>query len=1036
MKEPVIPEGEKRLGDYEIIHEIGRGGMGTVYEARQLSLNRRVALKVLWSGLGLTSSSVTRFRREAEAAGMVHHTNIVPIYTIGESRGTYFYAMELVEGLSLKQAIRYLRLQHGKEEAKQADTNDATTDYGDIPKWAQETMAFADGSTTDVSKEPSSETGLGADSRYFETVARMTADVAAALEHAHRRGIIHRDVKPSNLLLSSDGRLSLSDFGLARILDKPGMTITGECVGTPLYMSPEQVAAGRVHVDHRTDIYSLGVTLYELLTLTPAFAGRNREQIMAQILQKDILPPRRVNRRVPVDLDTICMKAVERDPDRRYQTAEEMENDLRRFVNGDLIKAKRPSAAKRALRIVRKHKARFVTAAVITLLIVIAAGFGYSLYWERQRAKARENLPRIEELFKEGRTVAAFSLAKETETIIPKDKQLAKLWKHIAVMASINTQPTEVLVEAKDWRFPQNPYVAIGVTPLLEERLPRGMVRWQFSKEGYVSVERLTDLEKDAHTNVGFRDQPEIAVQLDNKTEGHDGMVRVLKLEGPNQRESTEDSYFIDKYEVTNKEYYQFIQLGGYENRELWQSLINDLGESGWENTRKEFVDATGVYGPSTWSHGNYQEGEGDFPVRGVSWYEAMAYAVFVEKSLPTQRHWRRAATLNYATWIIPLSNFDQQAVARTGENPGIGYFGIYDMAGNVREWCWNTVGEEQRCTMGGYWNGPTYQFTQKDAAFPTDRPPNVGFRCVLYKSDPSPEDLAPIQIQFGRDYTHATAASQSDIDSFRNLYLYDKEEDLEPEKISEEVSPNNHRYEICEVNSAISDKTERLPLHILFPSGQKPPYRTAIYFPGTGALWPDKLANIQGRCDWVVFESFVDHGIAMCWPVYKGTLDRRDERIPFGNSIRNRDSFVDMAKDLFRAIDYLETRDEIDISTLSYVGFSWGGCHGPVISVLEPRIKSLVLISSGCHGGLLAPEVDPFNYLPWTNVPVLVLNGQYDQVFPVNESQLPFFANLGSTDKERMPYDTSHFVPLEKAIPYACEWLQNRQKPETGGTD
>ncbi len=248
-----MPQKYQHLGDFEILREIGRGGMGVVFEARQISLNRKVALKVLSGSLGLTPAAVQRFRREAEAAGKLHHTNIVPIYTTGEADGSHFYAMELIEGPSLDRVIREIR--GGKEKKsepfKPFDAHAVTEHY------ASDSSDSADGTTPSVSS-------LSSDSRYFDNVASMIADVADALDHAHKQGVIHRDIKPSNLLLSPDGRLSINDFGLARLLEQPGMTITGEFVGTPRYMSPEQIAVGRIPLDHRTDIFSLGATLYEL----------------------------------------------------------------------------------------------------------------------------------------------------------------------------------------------------------------------------------------------------------------------------------------------------------------------------------------------------------------------------------------------------------------------------------------------------------------------------------------------------------------------------------------------------------------------------------------------------------------------------------------------------------------------------------------------------------------------------------------------------------------------------------------------------
>lgn len=1026
MSDPGISKSQGRLGDYEIIQEIGRGGMGTVYEAWQVSLKRRVALKVLSRGLALASPALARFRREAEAAGMLHHTNIVPIYTIGEDRGTHFYAMELIEGPSLKQIIQYLRRQQLRSGiSNPIDSSGDQLDPADIPAWAQATMTYCSGSSTTAAPEVASDTTLGTGAKYFQTVAEMAADVAAALEHAHRRGVIHRDVKPSNLLLSPDQRLSLSDFGLARILDQPGVTITGEFVGTPLYMSPEQIAVGRVPVDHRTDIYSLGATLYELLTLEPPHAGESREQIMAQILQKDVRPARRRNRQIPVDLETICMKALEKDPDRRYQTAGELEDDLRRYVGGYLIKARRPNIGRRVLRLARKHKATVAGSLTIVMLVAVLAFVCRNWYRERRLTEALASLARIEELIGADRTVAAFTLAQEASDVIPQDPRLADIWERIAVTASIETEPPGATVKAFDWRFPRDESLALGTTPLTEVRLPRGMIRWQFDKAGHVRVDRLTDLEREVGTNVGYRDRPALAVQLDAFGSIPDGMVRVLSLEGRNQRESKSDSFFIDRFEVTNREYYQFIQAGGYENPKFWQHLIEEVGEPNWKKEVDSFVDMTGLPGPSTWSGGMYPADEASYPVRGVSWYEAAAYAASVEKVLPTHGDWRRAATPNYATWIIPLSNFDQRQVVEGGSYPGIGYFGIYDMAGNVKEWCWNATDDGRRCALGGAWNEPTYFFTHRDAAFPMERSARFGFRCARYETPPPPEAFEPVRRFFGRDYAKAIPASEAEIDSYRRLYLYDKEQPLDPKCLSRGNSPNGHTYEIWEVSSACGDKSERLPLHLLLPNGKRPPFPVSIFFPGVGALRDEKLADIRRRCDWVVFETFVDHGLAMCWPIYKGTLDRVDGRNPFGSTVRSRDSFIDMAKDLFRAIDYLETREDIDKTTISYVGFSWGGCHGPVISVLEPRLKALLLLSAGLPGSQFSPEVDPFNYLPLTTAPVLVLNGIYDLTFPLNESQLPFFESLGSTDKERKPYESSHFVPLDQAVPYATDWLE-----------
>lgn len=352
------------LGDFELLRQIGRGGMGIVYEAWQKSQNRRLALKVLNGGLGLTHRAVERFRREAEAAARLHHTNIVPVYTTGVVDDTYFYAMELVDGPSLDQVLARLRSgPHQEPPPPGASAPDRSN--GTPPPGPAETVAYQRERSAPLSDDtgplpawsPTSSSALdsGSGGPYFDTVARMAAEVAEALDYAHRSAIVHRDIKPSNLLLSPDGRVSLNDFGLARVLEQPGMTMTGEFVGTPMYMSPEQIAAGRAPLDHRTDVYSLGATLYELLTLRPPFSGERRDQVIAQIHHKEPRPPRRINTRVPVDLETICLKALEKDPVRRYQTAGAMAEDLRRYVNRYAVAARRTGPVGRLVKWSRRN---------------------------------------------------------------------------------------------------------------------------------------------------------------------------------------------------------------------------------------------------------------------------------------------------------------------------------------------------------------------------------------------------------------------------------------------------------------------------------------------------------------------------------------------------------------------------------------------------------------------------------------------------------------------------------------------------------
>lgn len=388
----------ERFGDFEILREAGRGGMGVVYEARQISLNRRVALKVMNAPLGLTPQGVQRFHREAEAAARLHHSNIVPIHASGESEGVPYYAMELIEGPSLDRVIKQLR--GGKPEETPVQFEATTSPHQSLTPVAS----------------PSGSSHLSTDIQFFDQVARLIAGVADGLDHAHKNGVIHRDIKPSNLLLTSDGRLTINDFGLARVLEQPGMTTTGEFVGTPSYMSPEQITAGRTPLDHRTDIYSLGATLYELIALQPPFVGESRDQVLAQIIHKEPKPPRRFTARAPVDLETICLKALDKDPDRRYQSAGDMADDLRRYLNRFAISARRTGPLGQMKKWAKRHPGLAAALVSAVLLACVAGGFAYrSMLLERDRIaeqqKRDEERRRHEEELRQEKIRAALDKA-------------------------------------------------------------------------------------------------------------------------------------------------------------------------------------------------------------------------------------------------------------------------------------------------------------------------------------------------------------------------------------------------------------------------------------------------------------------------------------------------------------------------------------------------------------------------------------------------------------------------------------------------
>lgn len=340
--------GSRELGDFRLVREIGRGGMGVVYEAEQISLHRRVALKILPFAAVMDQKQLARFANEARAAAQLNHTNIVPVYGVGSDRGVHYYSMQLIAGRPLDRLI-----------AELAERNAAHGRGGDAAGTVAE---------PDAGRLPASDSRFGRstlrDRDFYRAVANLGIQAAGALHHAHELGVIHRDIKPSNLLLDDSGKLWITDFGLARLPADSSLTLSGAVLGTARYMSPEQ-AAGEAHlVDHRADIYSLGITLYELITLRPAFEAVGPRQFPQLIHREEPAPPRRLNPAIPADLETIVLKAIGREREARYQTAAALADDLQRYLDGRPTLARRPTLRDRAVKWSRRHAAIVAAAAV------------------------------------------------------------------------------------------------------------------------------------------------------------------------------------------------------------------------------------------------------------------------------------------------------------------------------------------------------------------------------------------------------------------------------------------------------------------------------------------------------------------------------------------------------------------------------------------------------------------------------------------------------------------------------------------------
>ena len=376
---PDLPEGTmaRPLGDFRLIKEIGRGGMGVVYEAIQLSLGRKVAVKVLPFTAALDPRHLERFRNEASAAAHLHHTNIVSVHAVGCERSVHYYAMQLIEGKSLAEVIRELRnvastLPPGSQAAGGSSAFSLRRGPDMAPTSGTSSVESSP-KTIDAAGVTLSTLRTSKPLAFYKSVARFGQQAAEALQYAHEAGVVHRDIKPANLMVDGRGKLWITDFGLAQFYSDAELTQTGDLVGTIAYMSPEQASGKAVVLDQRTDIYSLGITLYELLTLQRAFPAKNREALLQQVSAMDPRSPRLIDKRIPRELETILEKATAKDPAERYQTAQEFAADLDRFLRDEPIHAKPPTRWDKMVKWTRRHRSLAIGA--VALLFLASAGF-------------------------------------------------------------------------------------------------------------------------------------------------------------------------------------------------------------------------------------------------------------------------------------------------------------------------------------------------------------------------------------------------------------------------------------------------------------------------------------------------------------------------------------------------------------------------------------------------------------------------------------------------------------------------------------
>jgi eukaryotic-like serine/threonine-protein kinase len=958
------------VSHYRILEKLGAGGMGVVYKAHDTTLDRFVALKFLPPDAGADADEKHRFLNEARAASALDHPNIGVVYEIDETDdGQMFIAMSYYPGETLKQRI-----------ARSCRDGETTADTVGVGLAVPEALNLA-------------------------------LQIASGLAKAHEHGIVHRDIKPGNVMVTADGGVKIIDFGLAKLSDVTA-TIRPTTKGTVGYMSPEQ-ALGK-DVDARSDVWSLGVTLYEMLAGELPFRGTNQASQIHAILTAEPVSLGKLRSDVPDDVERVVARAMEKDAARRYGSAAEIARDLAECQ----ARMSAPLTAAPDLKRWIARPAVVVTAAV--LLVALVAG-GVMVY--RRNAQVRwareEALPLIAQLEEQDKISAAFQLAQQADRVIAGNPALVKIMDSLSVPFSFDTDPPGADVEIRDFVDHQADWVPLGKSPIRNARVPRTYLRWRVSKPGFALLQGA----QSASGNTP-------RVKMEREGNATAGMVRVtggaytVNVGQVGQLPmATVEPFLIDQYEVTNRQFKEFIDAGGYQRPEFWKhKFLKDRQELTWEQALNEFRDSTGRPGPSTWEGGRFPEGQADYPVAGVSWHEAAAYAAFAGKQLPALYHWYKAADPNTSALVSLSSNFSRTGPAAVGKYQGIGPSGTYDMAGNVKEWCWTETGDGFRFILGGGWNEPTYMFYDGDARSPFDRSAQNGFRCMRSLGSVDQKALAPVQRIF-RDYSKEEPASDEAFRIFRRLYDYDRT-DLKPKVESVDESEAGWIKQKVLIDAAYGH--ERLPLYLFIPKNARPPYQTVVFCPGASALRArssQELFHFKTTLDFVI-----QSGRAVVYPVYKDMYERRGVFERPLTLVEVRERSVAISKDLCRAVDYLESRKEFDATRLAYMGLSFGAAQGVVWSTVEERFRTVIYVDGGFYFTPRLPEVDALNFAPRMRRPVLMLSGRYDFTFPLETSKLHMFRLMGTPekDKKHVVFDTAHDVTIKRSqfVKEVLDWL------------
>ncbi len=672
---------------------------------------------------------------------------------------------------------------------------------------------------------------------------------------------------------------------------------------------------------------------------------------------------------------------------------------------------------------------RYVIIAVALLALLFSAAWFAGiprLLWARY-----DGIPSLRARIAAGDWEGANQLAARLEAVVPHDSSVAALRAAFADTVRIEGSPAGARVYRQSYNGSGAEWEFLGVAPMARVVVPRLPLvsRFRFEAPGFA-----TGLDIGAAAPAGQRTVLQFALPREGVAPpgmvlvvGGDVATGIPQLD-PRDRAILPD-FYIARLEVTNREYQGFVDSGGYRRRDLWpQEFLVDGRPITWQDAIARFVDQTGRPGPSTWEAGRYPTGRADYPVGGLSWYEAMAYARFRGARLPSVFHWTRAARFEAAGAIIAVSNIDRMGggPAQVGSFEGMSGSGTLDMAGNVREWCVNeSHGDRGHYILGGGWNDPAYTFYERAIQPPFDRSATNGIRLVRPLPGQKGDATVDRAIEpYFRNYRAERPVSDETFRFYRRLFAYDHL----PLHAVVERRDSSSAWIREKVSFDAAYGGDRVTAYVFLPPRGHPPYQTVLFFPGSSTL---RVRSSDSLIHVPVFNFLVEGGRAVAYPVLKGTYER-DDGTRFSDpdqSNRYKEHVVEWLQDVSRTLDYLSTRADIDSARFAYLGYSWGGRFGGVVLSIEPRFRAAVLTVAGFSFIRPQPEADDINYVPRVHVPVLMMNGRYDNTFPLETAARPMYDLLGTPpDRKRLVIAGGvHYVPRNILIRETLDWFDRQ---------